>query len=71
MHPHDEKWATQMVLRLPKRHQQRAVDGYKAVFAETMREHSHEPEHVRMNKARFAANQRLLKFVKTITGYTG
>lgn len=63
-HPYDKKWIEGQLKKLPPFALRRAIEGYEKVFAEN---YDSEPiEYKKMNKARFAANTRLRKYVEKI-----
>jgi hypothetical protein len=64
-HPHDVKWYREQLAMLPAAYRQRAMDGYSAVWLETYEANA--GEIAQSNRARYAANSRLRKFVKKIT----
>lgn len=65
-HEHDVKWLREQLSKLPIELKRRAADGYDTVWQQTW---NAEPvSHKRENKARFAANTRLRKYVERVTG---
>lgn len=63
-HPYDKKWIEEQLKKLPPSALRRAIEGYEKVFTEN---YDSEPiEYKKMNKARFAANTRLRKYVEKI-----
>ena len=63
-HPSDQKWLEAQLNKLPPFALRRAIEGYEKVFAES---YDSEPvEHKKMNKARYAANTRLRKYIEKI-----
>lgn len=64
-HHHDREWIKDQLRRLPIELKRRAVDGYDTVWQEAW--HAEPVTHKRENKARFAANTRLRKYVERVT----
>lgn len=61
----DASWILQQITRLPPQHRNKARDGYDTVWQEAW--HAEPVSHKRENKARFAANTRLRKYVERVT----
>lgn len=58
----DAKWIKEQLERLPFRYRRQAQEGYSAAYE---RAYDEEPaDHRKENRARFAANTRLRKFIE-------
>ncbi len=64
-HKDDAKWYEKQIARLPYSLREKAVDGYRHAFVSAYENES--ADHKKENKGRFAANKRLLFFVKRVT----
>lgn len=64
-HPHDASWLTRQLVRLPSHLRKTATTGYEKAWSEAW--HAEPTPHKRENKARFAANTRLRKYVERVT----
>ena len=63
-HPDDANWIAEQLAALPVNYRIRAAKGYSDAYAQA---HDAEPlDHKKDNRARFAANTRLRKFVQKI-----
>jgi len=62
----DASWLLQQMMRLPPKHRDKARIGYDTVWQQAW--HAEPNPHMRENKARFAANTRLRKYVDRVTG---
>ena len=65
-HQHDREWIKDQLSRLPIELKRVAVNGYDTAWQQTW--HAEPTPHMRENKARFAANTRLRKYVDRVTG---
>ncbi len=66
-HPHDRKWITEQLARLPPLYRERAAQQYSKVFAEVF--HATELRHKKHNKARREANTRLREYVSRVLSF--
>ena len=63
-HPDDAQWIAEQLRLLPYSYRHKAAQGYSEAYADA---YAAEPlEHKKDNRARFAANTRLRKFVQKI-----
>lgn len=62
----DASWLLQQMMRLQPQYRIKARDGYDTVWQQAW--HAEPVSHKRENKARFAANTRLRKYVERVTG---
>lgn len=63
-HQHDKKWLEEQLKKLPPSALNSAINGYEKVFSESY--DSESIVHKKENKARYAANTRLRKYVEKI-----
>lgn len=63
-HPHDKKWLVEQISSLPVAYRSMASQGYEAVYRDEMAAGGL-PHRVE-NRARFAANSRLMNYVSAV-----